>query len=313
LFKVFEAKGSLATGASLNLHIAYRAARALGGDIRHRNHPNQGNLYEVTLPALTSGIERAQVNGGSGQVIVPFQALYAEHKRRVAPCRILLAEDQPSNRRLVRSILERAGHEVICAEDGDEARRYLETEPFDIAFMDIRMPRMSGIDVMRLTAVRQRAKAIPFIMFTGEASEEIRLRCKALGATAYLVKPVPARRLLDALESVCVHPAPVQHGVDHDEPKKASPQRVFDAMHDMQRYAVELDAAWHAGDVVAMNRYLRAILGVASTIEAPELEGIVRQCVNLPPSELKARGASLPSEIDRAITHTIQRLGDGAA
>jgi CheY-like chemotaxis protein/HPt (histidine-containing phosphotransfer) domain-containing protein len=121
--------------------------------------------------------------------------------------RVLLAEDNEVNRRLVVRLLEKRGHSVAVACNGREALDLLEIrgfEAFDAILMDIQMPVLDGL---RATAtIREREKALgthlPIIGVTAHAREEDRRRCQVAGMDGYVTKPIRAEELFAEIERV---------------------------------------------------------------------------------------------------------------
>lgn len=100
--------------------------------------------------------------------------------------RILLVDDEASLRMLVRRYLERDGYLVVEAVDGANALKRLAEQPFDLALIDVMMPKVDGFDLVR--QVRARSD-IPVIMLTGRGEESSRVTGLELGADDYIVKP----------------------------------------------------------------------------------------------------------------------------
>src|SRR5262245_46957545 len=101
--------------------------------------------------------------------------------------RILFADDESHLRDLMQMELPRMGHEVTVCPDGAAALRALERGPYDAAMLDIRMPGMSGIDV--LGQIRQMSPDTQVIMLTGHATVDTAVQALRLGAFDYLTKP----------------------------------------------------------------------------------------------------------------------------
>jgi CheY-like chemotaxis protein/HPt (histidine-containing phosphotransfer) domain-containing protein len=120
------------------------------------------------------------------------------------PLRVLLAEDAEFNRLLVVRILEKAGHQVVEAVNGQLAVEAFERERFDMILMDIQMPLLSGFDAT--AAIRDLEKVrgghIPIVAVTAHAMRGDRERCLAGGMDAYLTKPIRAQKLLELVESL---------------------------------------------------------------------------------------------------------------
>jgi two-component system response regulator PilR (NtrC family) len=110
----------------------------------------------------------------------------AASPERAAP-RILVADDERSMRELLAIVLKREGYEVVLAENGRMAIAALERGPFDLLISDIKMPDMSGVEVLR--AAKQIDADILGIMITAFASTETAIEAMRLGACDYLSKP----------------------------------------------------------------------------------------------------------------------------
>jgi two-component system sensor histidine kinase RpfC len=113
---------------------------------------------------------------------------------------ILVAEDNPMNQRVIAMTLERAGHRVVLADDGEAALEALDKQDFDIILMDMHMPRMSGIEAAKLIRMQELGgKQVPIIGFTADATSEARDSLLAAGMNACLTKPIEPQRLLQAV------------------------------------------------------------------------------------------------------------------
>jgi len=109
------------------------------------------------------------------------------------PGRILVVDDERSMRELLTIVLRREGHRVFVAEHGDEAMAVLEREPIDVLISDIRMPGMSGVDLLR--AAKRHDPDIVGIMVTAFASTETAVEALRLGAYDYITKPFDVEAL----------------------------------------------------------------------------------------------------------------------
>jgi two-component system NtrC family sensor kinase len=113
--------------------------------------------------------------------------------------RILVVDDHKDSREfLTEYILKPNGYEFITAEDGDKGLRLALDERPDLIIMDLRMPKMTGLEV--LAALRQRAVNIPVILMTFHGSEETAVQAFRLGARDYVVKPYEPSEMLEAID-----------------------------------------------------------------------------------------------------------------
>jgi two-component system, sensor histidine kinase RpfC len=128
-------------------------------------------------------------------------ALAASARRSL---RILVAEDNATNQMVIGKILGRAGHRLRLVENGEQALDALEREEFDLVLMDVNMPVMSGLEVARLCRFARfgGGNPPPIVALTADATLETREQCREAGMSAYVTKPVEARRLLEIIESV---------------------------------------------------------------------------------------------------------------
>ncbi len=115
--------------------------------------------------------------------------------------RILLAEDNVINQRLILRLLEKQGHGVIVADNGLQALEAHNRESFDVILMDVQMPGRDGMETTRAIRERERRSGVhtPIIAVTAHALKEDRERCLAAGMDEYLSKPVRARVLLETI------------------------------------------------------------------------------------------------------------------
>ena len=116
---------------------------------------------------------------------------------------ILVVEDSPTMRQLISFAMKRiAGSKVIEATDGVDALKKLSTEKIDLILADINMPVMNGLKLLSLVRENNVFKSIPVIMITTEGAQEDRKRAMALGANAYLTKPIQTQDLIKMVTSL---------------------------------------------------------------------------------------------------------------
>ncbi|WP_175566937.1 ATP-binding protein [Rhodovulum sp. ES.010] len=180
--RLFDFEGrpqdSARPGSGLGLHIVRDLAQRIRGQLQVANAPEGGALVSLILPrrAWAPGVETPAA----------LEAL-----PDLSGCRALLAEDNPTNQLLIRQMLETLAATVTVVEDGQEAAEALDGGGFDLALIDIEMPRLSGIDVIRqLRATEAPGTPMPVLAVTAFVLSANRDQIYAAGADGILAKPI---------------------------------------------------------------------------------------------------------------------------
>jgi two-component system, chemotaxis family, chemotaxis protein CheY len=119
----------------------------------------------------------------------------------------LIVEDSPTMRQLLAfSLRQLKDCRIIEAVDGVDALKKLTTERVDLVITDINMPMMDGLKLVTLIRGNPRTKTIPIVIVTTEGAEEDRKRGLALGANAYVPKPIQPSVLLKTVAALLEHP-----------------------------------------------------------------------------------------------------------
>jgi two-component system, sensor histidine kinase RpfC len=114
--------------------------------------------------------------------------------------RILLADDNATNRKILETALLRSGHTVVAVNSGDEALAALAKRKFDLAILDVRMPDMSGIDVLRAWRFQEQiGSRLPILMLSADATQDTVREALDAGAQAFLAKPVQLAELAERI------------------------------------------------------------------------------------------------------------------
>ena len=116
--------------------------------------------------------------------------------------RVLLAEDNPLNQKIVAELLQLRGHSVKLAGNGMEVLNALDDGPFDVILMDVQMPEMDGYQTTAVIRSREKDKGghVSIIAITGMSTKGDRERCLDAGMDGYLGKPIRASELYEAIE-----------------------------------------------------------------------------------------------------------------
>lgn len=108
---------------------------------------------------------------------------------------ILVADDDEDILALVKAVLERSGHEVVAVADGAEALATVRTRKPDLAVLDITMPQVDGLEVLRRLRADAETAALPVVLLSAQAQEADIERGFVTGASAYIKKPFSPREL----------------------------------------------------------------------------------------------------------------------
>jgi len=176
-------------GTGLGLTITRRLVHLMGGRLWVESAVGQGSRFYVDLPLSAAARQTASPPApvASGHDVIP------------SGLRILVAEDNPINQRVVCAMLERRSCKTVVAVNGEEACRRFLSQPFDLILMDVQMPEVDGLEAtrqIRIEEARQGLPRMPILALTAHASRQQHEQCMASGMDAVLTKPVNLPELL---------------------------------------------------------------------------------------------------------------------
>jgi two-component system, sensor histidine kinase len=180
-------------GTGLGLTITRRLVQLMGGRLWAESEPGEGSCFVVEL--ALAGAAAPEV-----QKATPAPALAP-----AAGFRVLVAEDNPINQKVVCSMLRRQGWSVTLAVNGVEACRYFLENSYDLVLLDVQMPEMDGLEAARRIRgeeVSRGSTRTPILALTAHASESQREQCLEHGMDSVITKPVNLPGLLREINAV---------------------------------------------------------------------------------------------------------------
>lgn len=186
-------------GTGLGLAVSRQLARAMGGDIAVVSAPGEGSTFRLSLR-----LPAAPAPATCGSAVADPAARDPANAKllRLAGRRVLVAEDNRTNRLILRRLLEPLSLTLTEAENGAEAVAAYGSSPPDLILMDVQMPIMDGLSAIRAIRAEESARGLPrcpILVVTANAFAEDRAACESAGGDDFLPKPVRRDALYDRI------------------------------------------------------------------------------------------------------------------
>jgi two-component system, sensor histidine kinase RpfC len=183
---------------------------------------------------------------------------YARRGMVARRLRILVADDNPTNREVIGKILERGGHAVTVVEDGEGALDAIERDAFDVVLLDRNMPGMGGMEALQALRLMTRARErLPVAMLSADVTPEAKRDALEAGFDAFLPKPIEAMRLLEEVQTLA---APKPEEARRDEPQAGAARSARPAPGAAD--VVNTETLGHLEALSASSAFIEKLIGV---------------------------------------------------
>jgi CheY-like chemotaxis protein len=178
----------------IGLALTQRLVKLQGGDIGVESERGKGSTFWFTIPQKNVVCE---VGNGRDRSLLKGKE---KSEKKSGGRQILVAEDNETNLSLILEMLNIMNHKVAVARDGQEALNIVISTKPELILIDVRMPKMDGLEVTRKLRQMSEFKDTPIIALTASAGKEAKQKCLDAGCTDYLAKPVKSKELFEMLE-----------------------------------------------------------------------------------------------------------------
>jgi two-component system sensor histidine kinase RpfC len=300
--------------------------------IRHLLHAQSAALSTVSRSRQPMPAPSREITIGDAHYVPD-----AIHSKQRDGLSILIVEDNPTNRMVLQKILERAGHQCTLAQDGEEGLDIITTQKFDAMVIDMNMPKVSGLEVVRFCRMMGGVLAkTPIIIFSASVTQEARDESFAAGADAYISKPIEISQFLDTINRLVQSNRAILSSKQNEcpidpyvgEPINASildtvklnnlesmsqdhtfvDELIIEFISEGRRLIGNFDRSLLRSDYAQVSSAIHALRGSALSIGATSLKQLCSHIEKLSDEALKERQVEIKSQLNDCFRQLCQAL-----
>lgn len=192
-------------GSGLGLAISRDIVELMGGTITFASKEGDGSTFSFTIPLAKARLKSDAITEAKPPL---FETVTAPERKGIP--HLLLAEDDPSCRRIVELMLMRNSYTIDSAEDGQKAVEMWEKGKYDLILMDIQMPRLNGFEATCIIREKEQVLGVhtPIVAITAHAGKVDEERCLAAGMDAFVPKPIDFKECLQVIAELIKQRSP---------------------------------------------------------------------------------------------------------
>jgi two-component system sensor histidine kinase RpfC len=349
LFEPFEqADVSLARryeGTGLGTAIAKGLTQTLGGEIGYQENPGGGSCFWTEVPlaraqpgsgeeaAAASALEDPETAAGQSPNVISFSDPFRRHRARVPSLQVLVADDHEANRMVLQRLLQKAGHHAQCVNGAEEVLDTLAGCEFDVVIVDLHMPGMSGLDMLKQLRVMQAGGGprTPVVILSADVTPDAIQRCTQAGAHTFMAKPVVVTKLLETLAIIAgegnvrsaVTRTVIDAAIASDDVLNPDVlnelatlglgdgfEREFvrQCLTDLARCSEEAGSAYEGGDWNRLREQAHAVKGVAGNLGLPRVASLGGELMVMADWQLRGEGSQCLRRLQAALVEGRQAL-----
>lgn len=238
---------------------------------------------------------------------------YARRGGAARKLRVLVADDNPTNREVIGRILERGGHSVVLVNDGEQALDALERQRPDIVLLDRHMPVLGGMETLQAIRLIMRGRErLPVLMLSADVTPDVKREALDAGFDAFLPKPIEAMRLLEEIQVIAGKPQEAKR----PEPISAPIARLVGELP-QNAAVVNAETLGHLAELGSSPAFVEKLIGVFLIDNGALLERVEKALAGRDYKEfrsllhaLKGSAASMGTDRLTAMCGNLGRLSD---